>query len=147
MSGSCSRRLPRPGYLPLVLLVVLLELPEPEVEVPLSVLELLVLELLGELSEPVLELELPVPEFDESPVEVPLEPEPELLSVFELPFVLEPELLLELELPEFEGVPESLVVESVLPLVVPELESLFSVDSDSVDLSDLAVSWGFSVLV
>ena len=130
-----------------VLLVVLFVLLVFDVVEPLSELEPLVLELSDELLEPeplVLELELPVPEFVEPPVVELLEPEPELLPVLELSLVLEPELLLELELPEFEDVPEPLVDESVVLLVVSELESLFSVDSDVVGFSDWVVSWGFS---
>ena len=134
----------------LVVLLVLLALLVFDVVELLSVLEPLVLELSDELLEPeplVLELELPVPEFVEPPVVELLEPEPELLPVLELSLVLEPELLLELELPEFEDVSELLVDESVVLLVVLELESLFSVDSDVVGFSDWAVSWGFSASV
>ena len=132
-----------------VLLVVLLVLLEFDVVEPLSVVEPLVFELSDELlePEPELELELPVPEFVEPPVVELLEPEPELLPVLELSLVLEPELLLELELPELDDVPEPLVDESVVLLVVSELESLFSVDSDVVGLSGWAVSWGFSASV
>ena len=121
-----------------VLLVVLLVLLEFDVVEPLSVVEPLVFELSDELlePEPELELELPVPEFVEPPVVELLEPEPELLPVLELSLVLEPELLLELELPELDDVPEPLVDESVVLLVVSELESLFSVDSDVVGFSD-----------
>ena len=133
----------------LVLLVVLFVLLVFDVVEPLSVLEPLALELWDEPldPEPELELELPVPEFVEPPVVELLEPEPELLPVLELSLVLEPELLLELELPEFEDSPEPLVDESVVLLVVSELESLFSVDSDVVGFSDWVVSWGFSASV
>jgi len=132
-----------------VLLVVLFVLLVFDVVEPLSVLEPLALELWDEPldPEPELELELPVPEFVEPPVVELLEPEPELLPVLELSLVLEPELLLELELPEFEDSPEPLVDESVVLLVVSELESLFSVDSDVVGFSDWVVSWGFSASV
>ena len=105
-----------------------------------------VVELLFVLEPLVLELsdELPVPELVEPPVVVLLEPEPELLLELEPLPVPVPELLLELELPEFEDVPEPLVDESVVLLVVSELESLFSVDSDVVGFSGWVVSWGFS---
>lgn len=125
--------------MPLALLFVLFALFVFDVVELLFVLEPLVLELSDELPVPEL-VEPPVVVLLEPPVVVLLEPEPELLLELEPLPVPVPELPFELELPESEDVPDPLVDESVVLLVVSELEleleSAFSVDSDAVGFSD-----------